>query len=312
MSQVELSVIIPVGERSEKVVSLYQSYRDAVAKSGLSHEFVFVIDGIYDEITQGLKALKAQGEPLTIINFSRYFGEATAISAGFQNASGALIMTLPAYEQVVPEAIPEVIGACQESDVDMVIACRRRKDHWFNQFQARIFNSILGRFADFPFNDMGCGVRIFRRQVLDEVEIYGDLHRFLPLLARQQGFSIREIHVDQSSSDTFLRLFHPGLYLRRALDLLIAVFLSKFNKRPLRFFGLLGASASAVGGLGLLVLIFQRLVYDQPLADRPALLLCALLAVLGVQLIAIGLVGETIIFTHAREIKEYKIREIIN
>lgn len=312
MSQVELSVIVPVGERSENVVALYSVYRDAVARAGLHYEFVFVIDGHYDEITQRLKTLKADGEPLTIINFSRPFGEATAISAGFQNAKAELIMTLPAYEQIIPDEIPALIRACQAPEIDMVTASRRRKDHWFNQLQARIFNRTLGRFADFPFTDTGCGVRVFRRQVMDEVEIYGDLHRFLPLLAWQQGFQIQEIQVDQAPSDMFLRLFHPGLYLRRALDLLIAIFLSKFNKRPLRFFGLVGATATTVGLLGLAVLIFQRLVLAQPLADRPALLLCALVLVLGVQLVAIGLVGETIIFTHAREIKEYKIREIVN
>jgi len=312
MSQVELSVIVPVGERGGRILELYSTYRDAVAKTGFRYELIFVIDGLYREITQGFKDVKAGGEPITIINFSRSFGEATAISAGFQHAQGDLIMTLPAYEQIVSDRIPELIAACQDPQTDMVIASRHRQDHWFNRFQARAFNQILKYFADFPFTDMGCGVRVFRRQVLHEVEIYGDLHRFLPLLARQQGFSIREVQVAQAPSDMFFRLFRPGLYLRRALDLLIAVFLSKFNKRPLRFFGLLGAGATTVGLLGLLVLVFQRLVLSQPLADRPALLLCALLLVLGVQLIAIGLVGETIIFTHAREIKEYKIREIIN
>jgi hypothetical protein len=118
--------------------------------------------------------------------------------------------------------------------------------------------------------------------------------------------------VAQSPSDAHTRVYAPGVYVRRILDLLTAVFLVKFNKKPLRFFGLLGSASFAIGLIALLYVVIERLFFGVALADRPALLLSTLLLVLGVQLVAIGLVGETIIFTHAREVKEYTIKEIIN
>jgi glycosyltransferase involved in cell wall biosynthesis len=313
MSEIELSVVVPVGERSSKVVGLYQIYQQAVAKTGLSYQFVYVIDGDYPVLLQGLKELKAQGEPIIIVNFARYFGEATAIKVGFEHSRGRIILTLPAYEQIVPDEIPRVIEAVQQDQVDMVLTRRwPRIDSKINQLQAGIFNRMLSWMTTLPFKDLGCGVRAFKRRVLEEVELYGDMHRFLPLLAFQRGFQVREIEVAQSPNDAHTRIYAPGVYIRRILDLLTAVFLVKFNKKPLRFFGLLGSASFAIGLIALLYVVIERLFFGVALADRPALLLSTLLLVLGVQLVAIGLVGETIIFTHARDVKEYTIKEIIN
>jgi glycosyltransferase involved in cell wall biosynthesis len=313
MSEIELSVIVPVGERSANVVGLYPTYQQAVAATGLNYQFIYVIDGDYPVLLQGLKELKARGEPIVIVNFARYFGEATAIKVGFEHSRGDIILTLPAYEQIVAAEIANVIGALQQQQVDMVLTRRwPRIDSKINQLQAAIFNRLLSRMTTLPFKDLGCGVRAFRRCVLEEVELYGDMHRFLPLLAFQRGFQIRELEVAQSPSDAHTRVYAPGVYVRRILDLLTAVFLVKFNKKPLRFFGLLGSASFAIGLIALLYVVIERLFFGVALADRPALLLSTLLLVLGVQLVAIGLVGETIIFTHAREVKEYTIKEIIN
>jgi hypothetical protein len=155
-------------------------------------------------------------------------------------------------------------------------------------------------------------VRVFRRQVIDEVPIYGDLHRFFPLLAHKQGFRVSEIDVRQSQSDEFRRIYAPGIYMRRLLDLLTVFFLVKFTKKPLRFFGLVGTTLAGAGVIVTTFIVGERLFFDMPLADRPALILGSLLVVLGIQIIAIGLIGEIIIFTHAKDLKEYKIDRIIN
>lgn len=313
MSDVQLSVIVPVGERSDKVVELHQTYQQVVAKTGLSYQFVYVIDGYYPSILQGLKALKAQGEPIVIVNFARYFGEATAIKVGHEHSKGEYVITLPAYEQIKAEEILKVVEAIQDEQTDFILTERSpRIDSAINRLQARLFNSLLGRMTGLPYRDLGCGVRAFKRRVLEEVELYGDMHRFLPLLAYQRGFQIKELKVEQSTADAHTRIYSPGVYIRRILDILTAVFLVKFNKKPLRFFGLLGFASFAIGVISLLYIVIERLFFDVPLADRPALLLSTLFLVLGVQLGAIGLVGETIIFTHAREVKEYTIKEIIN
>jgi hypothetical protein len=144
-----------------------------------------------------------------------------------------------------------------------------------------------------------------------ELPLYGDQHRFLPLLAARLGFRIGEVNVAQSRKEKFWRLYRPGVYPRRLLDLLTVFFLIKFTKKPLRFFGLIGAATFLLGGLLTLYLVIERLFFGVPLAQRPALLLSSLLVVLGVQIFALGLIGELIIFTHAKDIKEYTIDEII-
>ena len=131
-------------------------------------------------------------------------------------------------------------------------------------------------------------------------------------MAHRQGFRVIELEVAQSEKDVHQRLYAPGLYVRRLLDLLTIFFLIKFTKKPLRFFGLVGTTLFTLGTIGTLFLITQRLFFDMSLADRPALILSSLLVVLGVQIIAIGLIGEIIIFTHAKDLKEYKIEKIIN
>ena len=166
--------------------------------------------------------------------------------------------------------------------------------------------------TDLKIHDAGCSVRAFAREVIDEIQLYGDLHRFFPVIAHRQGFRITELDVSQSEKDTHQRIYAPGLYVRRLLDLLTIFFLIKFTKKPLRFFGLVGTTLLSLGVVSSLYLIVERLFFDISLADRPVLILSSLLIVLGVQIIAIGLIGEIIIFTHAKDLKEYKIDKIIN
>jgi hypothetical protein len=171
---------------------------------------------------------------------------------------------------------------------------------------------LLRLSTDLTIHDAGCSARAFRRDVIEEIQLYGDLHRFFPVMAHRQGFRVTEIDVAQSEKDMHHRIYAPGLYVRRLLDLLTIFFLIKFTKKPLRFFGLIGTTVFTLGIFSNLYVIIERLFFDVPLADRPALILSSLLIVLGVQIIAIGLIGEIIIFTHAKDIKEYKIDKIIN
>lgn len=170
---------------------------------------------------------------------------------------------------------------------------------------------MIGSVTGQRFNDLGCGARAMRRRVLEEITLYGDQHRFLPVLANRQGFRVVEVDLRQSSSDRYAGGYPFRDYVRRMLDIFTVFFLVRFTKKPLRFFGMVGASTFAIGALLVTWLAIDRLVFGHPLADRPALLLSSLLAVLGMQLFALGLLGELIIFTHARDIKDYQIDEVI-
>ena len=151
-----------------------------------------------------------------------------------------------------------------------------------------------------------------RRQVIEDISLYGDQHRFIGLLAQSQGFRVAEVDVPQSSKDRYDGGYPIKEYAHRALDILTVLFLVRFTKKPLRFFGMLGVSMFLLGAVLIVYMVIQRLFFDMGLSDRPALLLASLLAVLGLQLFAIGLLGELIIFTHARSIKDYQVQEVVH
>jgi len=310
-SMVDISVIVPVVERYDDVAELYGLYKKALEDSGKSYEIIYVLDGDFGGVLEVLNRLIAEGEKIKIIKLSRWFGEATALTIGIQHSQGNVILTLPAYQQVEASEIPRLIESLD--GCDMVIARRwPRKDSLFNRIQAGIFHMLLNPVSEFRFHDIGCGVRVFRKLVAQEVNIYGDQHRFLPILAQKYGFRVLEVKALQSKKDRGKRVYSLGTYARRLLDIFTIYFLVKFTKKPLRFFGILGSSLFAVGCMILLYLLFIRLFQGVALADRPIVLVGTLLVVLGVQVFAIGLLAEIIIFTHAKDIKEYTIDQIIN
>lgn len=310
-SSIELSVIVPVVERYDDVAEVYRLYRKALEDSGRSFEIIYVVDGDFNEVVVALERLIADGEKIKVIKLARRFGEATALTIGIQHSSGDVIITLPAYQQVEAREIPRIIDSL--NDCDMVIARRwPRMDSLLNRIQSRVFHMFLKPVSEFRFHDIGCGVRVFRKRVTEEVSIYGDQHRFLPILAHKYGFRVIEVDAAQSQKDTSQRVYSPGTYLQRMLDIFSIFFLVKFTKRPLRFFGILGSSIFMAGFLILLYLLVIKIFLGGALAGRPILLLGTLLVVLGVQVFAIGLVGEIIIFTHAKDIKEYTVDRIIN
>jgi glycosyltransferase involved in cell wall biosynthesis len=306
----DLTVIIPITERNDPVTELFYEYKRGVADTGLTFEMIYVLDGEHPDALEELVKLQ-DSEKLSIITLAKFFGEATALNAAFSNASGDIILTLPAYHQIQASEIPRLVAAIRDSD--MVLARRwPRRDSQMNRLQTRLFNFLLRLSTDLKIHDAGCSARVFTRDVVEEVQLYGDLHRFFPVMAHRQGFRVIELDVAQSEKDIHRRIYAPGLYVRRLLDLLTIFFLIKFTKKPLRFFGLVGTTLSGLGVISSLYLVGERLFLDISLADRPALILSSLLIVLGVQVIAIGLIGEIIIFTHAKDLKEYKIDRIIN
>jgi hypothetical protein len=174
------------------------------------------------------------------------------------------------------------------------------------------FHWLLQLVTPYGFRDIGCGVRLVHRRVFQEINVYGEQHRFLPVLATQRGFRTKEIDLPQAIKDPKFRVYRPRVYVQRVLDLLGVFFLVRFTKRPLRFFGLIGSALVVLAIALLAALLVQRFFMDVGLADRPALLLGVLLLVLGVQLFALGLIGELIIFTHAKDLTEYAVAETVN
>jgi glycosyltransferase involved in cell wall biosynthesis len=306
-----LSVIVPVGSRHADPRELYVEYRAAIEALGQSHETIFVLDGPREEFASGLRQLADAGERIVIVSLTRPFGEATAIMAGFEHASGSIIVTLPAYHQIEASEISKLVAALDR--FDLVTAHRwPRAGGLFERMRRGAFHGLLAWVTGLRYRDLGCGARAFDRRVLEEIQLYGDQHRFLPVLADRKGFRVSELDVRQSPKDRHEGFYEPRVYARGFLDIFTVFFLVRFTKKPLRFFGMIGVTLFAVGALLVTWLIIERLFFGEGLTQRPALLLSTLLVVLGLQLFALGLLGELIIFTHARQVRDYQIDSVLS
>jgi glycosyltransferase involved in cell wall biosynthesis len=310
--QPDLSIVIPISERYDEVRELYKEYKRGLASlEHLKYEFIFVLDGPRHDCADGLKKLLSSGESITVISLTRPFGESTALTTGFDHAKGNIVLTLPGYFQVQAEAIPQLIESLNRHD--MVCARRHpRVANFLDRARRLFFHKLLRLVCRHKFSDLGCGVRAMRRSVLDEITIYAEHFRFLPLLAYRHGFNVVEIDAPQSAHDKFRGRYPASDYLHRILDIFSLFFLIRFKKKPLRFFGIAGLSSTALGALLLSNLVYKSLFSNLELSQKPILLIASLLIVLGVQMIALGLLGELIVFTHGRAMKDYKIAEVIN
>lgn len=306
-----ISVIVPVGARQARDLgALYAQYKAGLAGCGAPSQFIFVLDGPRPEAQRALEDLLQQGEDLTLIALTRNFGEAAALMAGFERAAGDIVITLPAYHQIEPADVRKLVAALDSAD--MAVGLRwPRYGNAFDRTRRAAFHALVNFVTRSRFRDLGCGARAMRRRVLEEIDLYGDQHRFMAILATHLGFRVAEVPVQQSRQDRLERIYRPKEYAHRVLDLFSIFFLVRFTKKPLRFFGMVGATTFSIGALLIAWLCVDRLVFGQALADRPALLLAALLVVLGMQLFALGLLGELIIFTHARGLKDYRVEEVI-
>jgi glycosyltransferase involved in cell wall biosynthesis len=302
-----ISVIVPVVERAGDLMAVYQAFDRELSARSESYEFLFVFDGRFTPPPE-LVELGRVTERVRILRFAREFGETAALRLGIERSRGEVLLTLPAYFQVQPEGINLLLDAVA-SGADMAVAQRSpRLDSWLNRMQSRAFHRIIGGVSDQRFHDMACGVRAMTRSVAETLPLYGDLHRFIPALALREGYRVEEIAVPQHPADARMRVYRPGVYFRRLLDVAAFFFLAKFTEKPLRFFGLVGSFFFAIGAVMSLVLLIQRLD-GQAIANRPALLLAVLLVALGVQLIGLGLVGEIIVHLRAPHRRAYRVRE---
>jgi glycosyltransferase involved in cell wall biosynthesis len=303
---------MPVGSRVDDLPTLIDEYAEALDGADISFELIVVIDGTKEEVLEELRSSGADRGWLKVIQFSREFGESAALMAGFSEARGDVLLTLPAYWQVEPSDVSVLIESAADEDDMLIVVRRQRVGSAFERIRRRLFHGILKGVTGHSYRDLGCGVRLLKRTVAEEITLYGDQHRFLPVLAERRGFNVREVELAQSPNDQFRGRYRLREYLHRILDIMTVFFLVRFTKKPLRLLGSIGFLTAGFGAIVLMLLVTQRLFYNMPLADRPALLLGSLLVVLGVQLFALGLLGELIIFSHAADSKEYAIRSIVN
>ena len=314
-NKVDVSVVIPVFNEDESIPELHNRLTTSLLSTGKNYEIIYIDDGSTDGSFEKLKSIQYQDSRVWIIQLRRNFGQAAAFSAGFDLAHGDVIVTLDGDLQNDPADIPNLLEKLDEG-FDVVSGWRvNRKDQFLTRRVPSILaNAMISRVTGLELHDYGCSLKAYRQEVVKNIKLYGELHRFIPAIASWMGIKVAEIPVNHAPRKHGRSHYGLGRTLKVFLDLITVKFLLNYATRPLQIFGLAGM-LSFVAGMGLSIyLTILRLFFNQPLSNRPILLLAILLIMLGVQLIVMGLLGELIVRTyHESQGKSiYVVRNVLH
>ncbi|MDX2035833.1 MAG: glycosyltransferase family 2 protein [Isosphaeraceae bacterium] len=310
MSGRRISFVIPSYNEEESLDQLHAELHAATQGAGLEiAEILFVDDGSRDGTWAKIQQLSLRDPLVKAIRFRRNFGKAAALSAGFGAATGDVVFTLDADLQDDPAEIPNFLAKLDEG-FDVVSGWKRRRhDPWHKVGPSRIFNRMVSWVSGCRLHDHNCGFKAYRREVLDEVELYGELHRFVPVLAHARGFRVSEVVVNHRSRVHGRSKYGFSRFIKGFLDIMTVQFLSRFGQRPLHLLGGIGLVFIAVGVVGLLFLAGLWLLDRGPIGTRPLLPYSALLVGLGTQLICFGVLAELLTSYHIRDVKTYSVAD---
>jgi glycosyltransferase involved in cell wall biosynthesis len=310
-----LSLVVPVYNEAENLGELYHELASSLAKLARPVEIIFVDDGSIDESWPALKAIQKKDTRVKLIRLRKNFGQTAALSAGFDYATGEIIISLDADLQNDPNDLPLLVQKIEEG-YDIVSGWRRnRKDRLLSRrFPSATANWLISRTTQIKLHDYGCTLKAFRRDVIKNVKLYGELHRFIPAIASHMGVAIAEVEVNHRPRRHGKSKYSIFRFTRVILDLLTVKFLLSYSTRPLQIFGLLGLFSGTLGFIISLWLSYQRLVLKVSMANRPLLLLGVLLIVIGFQFVTLGLLAEIMVRAYHESSGKaiYFIREVID
>ncbi len=308
----EISVVVPVYNEVDNVERLYDEIDRSLRTLNRPYEILFVDDGSRDGSLEKLREIRESDQNVKLISFRKNFGQTAALSAGFDHAEGEVVITMDADLQNDPADIPLLLEKIDEG-YDLVSGWRfDRKDKWFSRrLPSMLANKLISWATDVKLNDYGCTLKAIRKEVVKNITLYGELHRFIPAVASWMGVRIAEVKVNHRERLAGTSKYGISRVFRVLLDLITVKFLLSYSGRPIQFFGLPGLLCGFLGGLLAAYLAFQRLVLGLPIGDRPLLLLAVLLIIVGIQFIVFGLLGELQIRTYHESLKKpiYFIKE---
>lgn len=290
----EISLVIPLYNEEESLAELHQKITAVMQQYRRPYEIIFVDDGSIDGSAQVIEDLHRKDDRVKLIQFRRNYGKAAALAAGFVAARGDYVITMDADLQDDPEEIPKLIGKLEEG-YDLVSGWKKeRHDPFIKRITSKVYNLFTSMFSGIRLHDFNCGLKAYRSEVVKTMHIYGELHRYLPVIAHRNGFRVTEMPVRHHPRKYGTSKFGAARFIRGAFDLLTITFLTRYKKRPLHLFGLLGLLCFFAGSIISIVLAYQRLFMQKYLSNRPILFLGVLLIIVGVQFLSIGLLGEMI------------------
>lgn len=312
---VDISFIIPVYNEVENLLELYREITDSCSKMERSYEMIFIDDGSLDESFPVLKKIQREDTKVKIIKLRKNFGQTAALAAGFDYANGEIIITLDADLQNDPEDFSSLIEKI-EMGYDIVNGWRKnRKDGLLTRrLPSSIANWFISIITRVKLHDYGCTLKAFRKDVIKNIRLYGELHRFIPAIASDMGVSVTEVEVNHRPRRRGKSKYSIFRFVRVILDLLTVKFLLSYSTRPLQIFGLIGLISGLIGGILALYLSYQRLILMRGIGGRPLLLLAILLIVIGIQFITLGLLAEIMVRAYHESAQKsiYFIKEIVD
>lgn len=306
-----ISVIVLLENEQPDFSAYLQKLAHVFSKVDESFEIIVIANGTGGFLRSQNVSIQSSNINLRAFEFVSPVSQAVILKAVLKEAKGDNLMICGSYQQLTDKSLETCIMAMDES-VDIVSPWRQKRvDPSFNQFQSRVFNWITRRFVKTNLHDLSCTVRVCRRSVLEEIELYGNVSRFLPVLAAAKGFKVKEVPVEHYQERGKIGLYSFSEYTNRFLDIFTTFFNTRFSRKPLRFFSFIGIGFIGIGILLMGIVFLERLFLEIPVGNRPMFFGGLLIMILGVIVSGAGLLGEIIAFTNGRHKKEYVIEKTI-
>src|SRR6516225_6371097 len=296
----DVSVVVPLFNERDNLAPLHDELDRVMQRLKRSYELIFVDDGSTDGGVQVLRDIKARDPHVRVMRLARNSGQTAALACGLQHATGAIVVAIDGDGENDPADIPRLIAKIDEG---YDLASGWRADRWKAATLSRRLpsiaaNALISRMTGVALHDYGCTLKAYRGDLARRLMLYGEMHRFVPAIAAEQGARITEVEVGFRPRTSGASKYGVGRVLRTLLDLITVKFLSGYSTRPIQVFGTIGVVLGALGSLWTAWLVFEKVVLGHNLGDRPALLLAVLLVVVGVQFVSIGLLGEMLARTY--------------
>lgn len=310
----DISLVIPLYNEVESLPELHGWIKKVMEENGYSYEVIFVDDGSNDGSWEIIKSLHEKYENVTGVKFRRNYGKSAGLNVGFEHTKGDVVITMDADMQDSPDEIPDLYNMIMKDGFDLVSGWKKKRyDPLSKTIPTKLYNFVTSKMSGVHLHDMNCGLKAYRSDVVKNIEVYGEMHRYIPVIAKWAGFSnIGEKVVQHRPRKYGVTKFGLSRFIYGPLDLLSIMFMGKFGKRPMHFFGVIGTFIF-FGGLGILAwLSADKILFNAiGIANRPAFYLGILMVIVGIQLFIAGFLGE-LISRSSSERNSYKITETLN
>lgn len=304
----KVSVVIPLLNEEESIGPLYLELIKSVKSINIDYEFIFIDDGSTDKSLEKLRELNRKDNKVRFISFRKNYGKSAALNVGFNKASGDAVITMDADLQDDPAEIPNLLKKLDDG-FDMVSGWKKvRFDPFIKKHSSKFFNYTTRVLTGIKIHDFNCGLKAYKKDVVKNINVYGELHRYIPVLAHNKGYTVSEIPVKHHPRRYGKTKFGISRFFKGFVDLMTVIFNSRYVTRPMHLFGFFGATAFMLGTIVNLWLSYEKIFLNKALGNRPLLFLGILLIIVGVQFFAVGLLGEIIVHNTPKQ-EDYSIKE---